>query len=104
MNKNQDQSHVMTIKIDTENMTAQQKRAIRTINTLLCDLAITSSEEDYFNNASEIIKLVASLVKIANFAQAHKDDAIPYAIQALELAIENTAENLLDDKMAVYDN
>ncbi|MCB9094264.1 MAG: hypothetical protein H6621_04265 [Halobacteriovoraceae bacterium] len=95
----------LVIKIDTEGMTEQQKRLIKTLNTLMKDIISTDSEEVFFKQTQEAVRNLAALVKQSHFATFVKaGDEIAYAEQALEYSFDSVQEKLYTSETNVYDN
>jgi len=94
----------VTMELDTAELTPAQVRTLKTINTLLAQLAKTTIESEFFENSAEVMRLCASIVQQANFPMAHKGEKIPYAHQALEYALDVVQEQMMKAKIVNYDN
>jgi mevalonate kinase len=95
----------MILKIKSTGLTEQQKRLIRSVNTLIVELLETEKEDEFFEHTEEVVRLVAALVKQSNFPAFVKGDGeILYAEQALESSFEKVQEKLYTEEINVYDN
>lgn len=106
MDKNQQATSrsILTLHISTENLTPQQQRLIKTINSILPELLLCGEEGDFFQATSEAMKTLGNLVRHSKFAM-ESESHIPYAIQALEMAVENLNDTLTERKKVIlYDN
>lgn len=92
------------LTIDTEELKARQVRVMKSIVSTLSYVMKTKNEAEYFEASSELMKLVASAVKDANFNdQAEKGD-IAYATQALEFCVDNLLDHIQSSEVIRYDN
>jgi hypothetical protein len=92
----------LKLEIDTEEMNNQQVRLIKTINTMLAHVLTTEEEDEYFDSSSELLRLVASAVKKANFSK--NDSGIEYSQQALEFCVDTLSNQIYEDDLIKYDN
>lgn len=93
------------IEIDTKEMTPQQIRLIRTLNSLMVHVLQSEDEEQYFEGSAELIRVAASLITQAKFNEETKKQAsIPYAQQVLEYSMDILSEYMEDQKVIAYDN
>lgn len=93
------------IELDAAELSTQQIRLIKSINAILANVVTTDSEEDFFEGSAEFMRMCASLIKQANFAENLKGiDGIPYAEQALEYSMDMLTEHITNSKVVHYDN
>ena len=93
------------IEIDTNELTHSQVRLIKTVNTMLQHVLITDDEEEFFNGSAEFMRMCASIIKKAHFAEDLKGiDNIPYAQQALEYSMDVLQEHITSSSVINYDN
>ena len=80
---------MIKIEIDGSELTPQQVRLIRSLNTMLAHVLLTESEEEYFEGSAEFMRMCAALIKQARFTEELKDQSnIPYAQPALEYSVD----------------
>lgn len=93
------------LEIETDELSPAQIRLIRSINTMLGHIVSTDEESEFFEGSAELMRMCASLIKQANFANDLKGlNDIPYAQQALEYSMD-TIQDLIDSaKIVNYDN
>ena len=93
------------IEIDASELTAQQIRLIRSLNTMLTHVLLTENEEEYFEGSAEFMRMCASLIKQARFTEELRDQSnVPYAQQALEYSVDVLQEYVTASKVVAYDN
>ncbi|MFT6633817.1 MAG: hypothetical protein ACJAS4_003789 [Bacteriovoracaceae bacterium] len=92
----------LKLEIDTDGMNIQQVRLIKTINTMLAHVLTAEDEDEYFDSSSELLRLVASAVKKANFSK--NDTGIEYSQQALEFCVDTLSDQIHEDGLIKYDN
>jgi hypothetical protein len=96
---------LIKIEIDGSELTPQQVRLIRSLNTMLTHVLLTESEEEYFEGSAEFMRMCAALIKQARFTEELKDQSnIPYAQQALEYSVDVLQEYVTASKVVNYDN
>lgn len=96
---------VIKIEIDGSELTPQQVRLIKSLNTMLTHVLMTESEEEYFEGSAEFMRMCAALIKQARFTEELKDQSnIPYAQQALEYSVDVLQEYVTASKVVTYDN
>lgn len=96
---------MIKIEIDGSELTPQQVRLIRSLNTMLAHVLLTESEEEYFEGSAEFMRMCAALIKQARFTEELKDQSnIPYAQQALEYSVDILQEYVTASKVVAYDN
>jgi hypothetical protein len=96
---------MIRIEIDANELTPNQVRLIRSLNTLLAHVMITENEEEYFEGSAEFMRMCASLIKQAHFTENLKDATnIPYAQQALEYSMDVLQDYVTASKVIIYDN
>ena len=93
------------IEIDGSELTPNQVRLVRSLNTMLAHVLVTDNEEEYFEGSAEFMRMCASLIKQAHFAASLKgQDNVPYAQQALEYSMDVLQEYVTTAKVVTYDN
>ncbi|AUN96876.1 hypothetical protein DOM21_17440 [Bacteriovorax stolpii] len=96
---------MIKIEIDGSELTPQQVRLIKSLNTMLTHVLLTESEEEYFEGSAEFMRMCAALIKQARFTEELKDQSnIPYAQQALEYSVDVLQEYVTASKVVTYDN
>ncbi len=88
--------------MQTEEMNSEQIRLIRTVNAMLEHVTTTNEESEYFDGSSELLRLVANLIKKANFSQ--EDGKIQYSQQALEFCADILNDQIYQEDLVKYDN
>lgn len=98
-------SQMIKIEIDGSELTPQQVRLIKSLNTMLTHVLVTENEEEYFEGSAEFMRMCAALIKQARFTEELKDQSnIPYAQQALEYSVDVLQEYVTASKVVTYDN
>ncbi len=98
-------NQVIKIEIDGSDLTPQQIRLIKSLNTMLAHVMVTDNEEEYFEGSAEFMRMCASLIKQAHFTEKLKGiDNVPYAQQALEYSMDVLHEYVTNSKVVTYDN
>lgn len=93
------------IEIDGNELTPQQIRLIRSLNTMIAHVLLTENEEEYFEGSAEFMRMCAALIKQARFTEELKDQSnVPYAQQALEYSVDVLQEYVTASKVITYDN
>ncbi|MFA6238914.1 MAG: hypothetical protein WC635_16370 [Bacteriovorax sp.] len=96
---------MIRIEIDGSELTPNQVRLIRSLNTMLAHVMLTDNEEEYFEGSAEFMRMCAALIKQAHFTENLKDQSnVPYAQQALEYSMDVLQEYVTASKVVVYDN
>jgi hypothetical protein len=96
---------MIKIEIDGSELSPQQVRLIRSLNTMLTHVLLTENEEEYFEGSAEFMRMCAALIKQARFTEELKDQSnIPYAQQALEYSVDVLQEYVTASKVVNYDN
>lgn len=96
---------MIKIEIDGSELSPQQIRLIKSLNTMLTHVLMTEEEEEYFEGSAEFMRMCAALIKQARFTEALKDQSnIPYAQQALEYSVDVLQEYVTASKVVTYDN
>ena len=96
---------MIRIEIDGSELTPNQVRLIRSLNTMLAHVMLTENEEEYFEGSAEFMRMCAALIKQAHFTENLKDSSnIPYAQQALEYSMDILQEYMTASKVITYDN
>jgi hypothetical protein len=92
----------ITLEVETEELNPQQIRLIKSINSMLTHILTTDDEEEYFDSSSELLRLVATSIKKANFCA--NDGKIEYSQQALEFCVDTLSDQVYEDDLIKYDN
>ncbi|WP_127717910.1 hypothetical protein [Halobacteriovorax sp. HLS] len=93
------------IEVDTSELTDAQVRLIKSLNTMLQHVLVTDSEDEFFDGSANFMRMCASIIKKAHFAQDLKGvDNIPYAEQALEYSMDILQEHITNSNVVSYDN
>jgi len=93
------------IEIDATELTDSQVRLIKSINMMLQHVLVTDDEEEFFDGSAEFMRMCASLIKKAHFAEDLKGvNNIPYAQQALEYSMDVLQEHITNSNVVNYDN
>lgn len=96
---------MIQIEIDGTKLTPNQVRLIRSLNTMLAHVMLSSNEEEYFEGSAEFMRMCAALIKQARFAEKAKGaGSVPYAQQALEYSMDVLQEYVTASKVITYDN
>lgn len=96
----------LTIQIDASELTPAQQRIIRYLNSMILKTLTTNDEAEYFDAANEAMRMLAELVKQANFttSPSNQMSEIPYSEQALEFCVENMLYDLENKSTNIFDN
>lgn len=95
----------LILKIDTDMLTQEQIRMIKTLHGQILNVVTTDDESEYFNGSSEVMRLCASLIKKSFFGDnLKKESSIPYAEQALEFSVDSLQDQISNSKVIIYDN
>jgi len=93
------------VDFDTTELNSQQIRLIKSICTMLNHVLVTDDEGEYFDGSAELMRMVASAVKQANFTtEWAENQQIPYAQQALEFCIDMVSDQMYQDDIIKHDN
>jgi hypothetical protein len=93
------------IELDAAELSPAQIRLVKSLNHMLTHVLSTDDEEDFFEGSAECMRMCASLIKQANFAEEFKDaDNIPYAEQALEYSMDVLQDHIGNSKVTSFDN
>jgi hypothetical protein len=93
---------VNKLEVKTEDLNPQQIRLLKSINSMLTHIMTTKEEDEYFDGSSELLRLVASAVKKANFCKT--DNEIEYGQQALEFCVDTLSDQVYEENLIKYDN
>jgi hypothetical protein len=96
--------NILKVAIDVSELSPQQIRLLKTINSMLKHITVTDDEEDFFETSAELMKQIASLIKQANFNEFPPNEEISYAEQAIEYSLESIADKIYCPKLNTYDN
>lgn len=95
----------LNIKLDIDELSPAQVRLIRSLSTMISHTLTTDEEADFFESASELLKMCAILIKQSNFIQnLPTTKAKEYSEQAIEYSVENIFENMDEKKLLNLDN
>jgi len=93
------------IELEGSELSPAQIRLVKSLNHMLNHVLTTDDEEDFFEGSAECMRMCASLIKQANFAEEFKDaDNIPYAEQALEYSMDVLQDHIGGAKVTSFDN
>ena len=93
------------IEIETQDLSAQQVRLLKSINTMMLHVLKSEDEDQYFEGSAELMRMCSALVSQAHFNESTKNaTTIPYAQQALEYAMDVVQEYIEKQKVISYDN
>lgn len=93
------------IEIDAAELTDAQVRLIKSINMMLQHVLVTDDEEEFFSGSADFMRMSASIIKKAHFAEDLKGvNDIPYAEQALEYSMDVLQEHISGSNVVSYDN
>jgi hypothetical protein len=96
---------MIKIEFDGSELTPQQIRLVKSLNTMLAHVLLTENEEEYFEGSAEFMRMCAALIKQARFTEELKDQSnIPYAQQALEYSVDVLQDYVAASKVVNYDN
>lgn len=93
----------LNLEISTEDLSEHQVRLIKTINSLLGHILTTEEEDEYFESSSELLRVVATAIKKANFSEENQKP-IEYGQQALEFCVDILNDQIYDGDLIKYDN
>ena len=91
-----------SLEIKIEDLNPQQVRLLKSINSMLTHIMTTKEEDEYFDGSSELLRLVASAIKKANFSKT--DENIKYGQQALEFCVDTLTDQVYEENVIKYDN
>ncbi len=93
------------IEMDTAELTQSQIRLIKSVNMMLQHVLVTDDEEEFFSGSAEFMRMCASIIKKAHFAEDLKGiNDIPYAQQALEYSMDILQDHISSSSVINYDN
>ena len=96
---------MIQIEIDGNNLSPNQIRLIRSLNTMLTHVMHADNEEEYFEGSAELMRMCAALIKQAHFSESAKNQSdIPHSQQALEYSMDVLQEYVTASKVISYDN
>ena len=96
---------MIRIELDGSELTPNQVRLIRSLNTMIAHVLLTENEEEYFEGSAEFMRMCAALIKQAHFTENLKDaNNTPYAQQALEYSMDVLQDYVTSSKVVTYDN
>ena len=92
----------LKIEINASELNDHQKRLIKGINSLLEHILVTSSEEEYFESSSELMRLVATAIKKSNFNK--QCSSIEFDQQVLEFCVDTLSDQVYERNVETLDN
>lgn len=93
---------VITMKLDTEELSPIQLRLIKSIHSLMASVISTEEESEYFECGADLLKKAVELIKHSNFAEENKK--ISYGTQAVEYALDSLNETIENESSKHFDN
>lgn len=96
--------NLLNFQFDTEQLSANQIRLIKTLNSLLSQVLTTEHESEFFDGSAECMRMCAALIKQAQFCTGRSPYDIPYADQVLEYSIDVLQEQMEASQIVTYDN
>ncbi len=96
----------LTIQLDSSELNPAQERLIRYMNSMLLSALTSKDEGEYFESSNEAMRMLASLIRRANFNESTLAQAkdIPYETQVLEYCMETINDDIIDNKTVIFDN
>ena len=96
----------LNIQLESSELDPAQERLIRYMNSMLLSALTADDEGEYFESSNEAMRMLASLIRKANFnaRPSVKSSSIPYESQVLEYCMETITDDLSDNKTVVFDN
>lgn len=93
------------LNLDTTELSAEQVRLIKSINSMLTHVMSTESEKEYFTGSSDLLRVVAIAIKQANFNKTQlAGESIDYEQQVLEYCADALIDEIHSGKLVRYDN
>lgn len=92
------------IELEASELTDQQVRLLKSINTMMEHVLTTDEESEFFEASAEAMRMCASLIKLSHFAGELELEGVPYADQALEYSMDVLNEHMTNSKIVHYDN
>jgi endonuclease III-like uncharacterized protein len=97
-------SNSLLIEFDTESLTPQQVRLVKSLNMILGELLTSHTEHEYFECAQLLFSIAASLIQNSPFPNDMKKlSNIQYSDQAIEYAMDKIQEVLGDGQITPVD-
>lgn len=95
----------LIIPVDQTSLSPPQVRLMKSFNVAILKALTTQREDQFFKNCEEAMKVFASMAGQSCFAEHQsKKSSIPYARQAVEMAIESLLEHLGQNLITRHDN
>lgn len=91
----------MTIEIDTTNLNELQTRLLKRAVALLNHVNHTEEEPEYFETSSELLRVVAQIIKFSNINKPGSD--VEFADQALEFCVDRLADQIYQKELVKFD-
>jgi hypothetical protein len=95
-------SNELHIKLNVEELTPTQIRLIKNLNSLMALVLTAEDEPEYFENAAQLMKKTAEIIKHSSFAE--NCTTMSYGEQAVEFAVDYLNEQLDEQKISNIDN
>ena len=94
----------VTVEVNTERLSPNQVRLIKSINAMLAQVVTTEDEGVFFESSAELMRMCASIIQQSRFAETliHMDN-VPYAEQALEYSLEVLQDYMSASNVISYD-
>ncbi len=92
----------LVIKLSTEELSANQVRLIKSINSVLAHVLAADEEGEYFDASAELMKQVATAINQSNFSVQNKN--MDYGTQAVEYSVDSLSETLDGKNLINIDN
>ena len=92
----------LVIKLSTEELSANQVRLLKSINSLLTHVLTADEEGEFFEASAELMKQVATVINQSNFPTTHK--GYDYGTQAVEYSVDFLSETLEEKSLLNIDN
>lgn len=92
----------LVIKLSTEELSANQVRLLKSINSLMTHTLTADEEGEFFEASAQLMKQVATLINQSHYPKAHK--STDYGTQAVEYAVDFINETLEEKSLHNVDN
>lgn len=94
----------LNLKIDTNELSPNQIRLIKSVNSMIMHVLTTRQEDEFFDGSADLMRMCAALIKQAHFIEIQDISEIPYGKQALEYSVDILREHMEKSKVVTYDN
>ena len=100
-----DKKENMQIEIETNNLSPEKIRLIKTLVSEMTKTLESESERRFFTHSAEFMRLCACVIQKSKFVQINENlSSIPFNQQAIEYSIDILQEHLEEEKIVHYDN